>query len=311
MSSRGTTAPSARRLAIINDLVFPVLANLDGDGKIQNADRFNPFYIYKADDYVNILCYTDDRTGDPEEPDTSLSDLLELKADFSFLDNRTNLPSALGSYPVNAVPLVSLGGDQVDNDGDWVANDALIDLDDDGVMDFPEPFVDENGNGGFDPGETFVDRNGNGLCDCPGGTGTAFDLNLDSADPDEHGFYEVRLLASGDAGLYNEVVKGFQLLDPVTDPTGMTNFGEIFNLPVPMSVRDTYVDQTTLYTDDDPPFTCEVDEVAPTVAKVTELYSLERLDRGLGPAEQPDSADRPGLSPGALLQLQDGDAQRQ
>jgi hypothetical protein len=257
---------------ILNDRVLPVLFLVDG--AIANADRFDPPQIYKLADYVNILLMANDQIGDPAAPDTALSDLLDITADFTQLDNRTTLPSSLGSHPVNAVPLVSMGADEVDNDGDWVADDVTIDLDTDGVMDFPEPYFDENGNGVFDPGETFVDKDDDDLCDCVGGLGDDYDLNLDSADPDEHGFYEVRLLASGDADRYNDVVKGFQLLDPVTDPNGQTSFGDMHDLPVLFDVHDTYLDQTTQYDEASAPFTCEVDEVPPTVAKVNELYSL-------------------------------------
>jgi len=257
---------------ILNDRVLPVFYL--ADDVIPNADRFDPPQIYKLADYVNILLQANDQVGDPAAPDTALSDLLAITADFTHLDDRTTLPSSLGSHPVDAVPLVSMGSDEVDNDGDWVADDATIDLDTDGVMDFPEPYFDENGNGVFDPGETFVDRDGDDLCDCVGGTGDDYDLNLDSADPDEHGFYEVRLLASGDEDRYNDVVKGFQLLDPVTDPNGQTSFGEMFDLPVLFDVHDVYLDQTTEYTETEAPFLCEVDEVPPTVAKVNDLYSL-------------------------------------
>ena len=257
-------------LAIINDIVSPIFAL---SSPLPNADRFNPYQIYKADDYVNILLKAYDMVNDAD-PDSALSDLLAITADFSHLDDRDVLPAALGGDSIHAVPLVSLGYDEVDNDGDWVANDPAIDLDDDGVMDFPEPYFDENANGVFDPGETFFDVDGDDLFDGPGGSGDNYDLNLDSADPDEHGFYEIRLLAAGDEDLYNDVVKGFQVLDPVTDPAGFENFGEIQDIPVPMIVTDTYLDATTEYDEDDPPFSCEMDEVAPTVSKITELYTL-------------------------------------
>lgn len=264
-------------LPILNDIVAPDFLLVDG--AIQHADRFNPPQIYKAEDYVNILLKAVDHYA---EEDTALSDLLAITADFTNLDDRDALPAGLGGHPLLGVPLVSLGYDELDNDGDWVANDPTIDLDDDGVMDFPEPFVDENGNGVFDLGETFVDLDGDDQCDCIGGSGDDFDLNLDSADPDEHGFYEIRLLATGDADRWNDVIKGFRVLDPVTDPEGQTNFGEILDIPVPFSVTDTYLDTEFEYQEEDAPFLCEMDEVPPTVSKVTELYQRDGFTGAAG-----------------------------
>jgi len=239
------------------------------------ADRFNPYQIYKAGDFVNLLVLANDRVGDPAGPTAAYSDLLEVFADMSTMDDREALPVELGSHPVDAVPLVSLGADEIDNDGDWDADDDAIDRFEpaDDEMNFPEPYFDENGDGGFTPGETFVDRNLNDLFDGPGGSGNEYDLNLDSADEDEHGWYEVRLLPAGEEGRYNDAEKGFQLLDPVTDPDGMVALGEILDVPLLFALHDVYLDHTFAYTADAPPYTAELDEVAPTVSKLTELWN--------------------------------------
>ena len=288
------------------DIVLPTFV----EGKV--LDLFNPYNIYKADDYVNIIMKADDRTGDPESPTSALSDMLEIYADFTGADDREELVTTFGTFSVNLIPMGwrvdegdvdnydfpddddvplmmgALGGDEFDNDSDWEANNPGIDLDDDGDMDFPEPYVDEDGSGSFTPGETFYDRDGDDLCDCWAwdGDDREYDLNLDSVDPDEHGWYEVRLLAEADIeDSIHDWVKGFQVTDPVTDPTGMEDFGEILDIPVPFSIRDVYLDATTDLNEDTTPFLLEMDEVAPTVAKITEFYTAPAFDEAAGPGE--------------------------
>lgn len=239
---------------------------------IRYADRFSPLQIYTEGSFVNILLKAYDGTdADPE----ALSDLMEIYADFSEINDGA---AVTGVPDITMTPFVSLGADQKDNDGDWEAEDPASDVDLDSVMDFPEPYFDEDGDGLFTPGETFVDVDGNGLCDAPrtGGVDPAtveYDLMLDSADEDEHGFYEIQLTAD-----FNDVTKGFPIEDAVTDPT--MGFGELFDLEVFVTVQDTTYDMTTAYDglDEDPAFFCEVDEVAPTESEIQGL----QVTGGLG-----------------------------
>jgi len=269
---------------ILVDTVEPTLALWNdalGRDVVRYADRFNPLQIYTEGDYINILLQAHDGvTGNA----LARSGLMEITADFSEVNVSA---SVTGVADVTAVPFVSLGADQIDNDGDWVAMDPAIDRNLNGVMDFPEPYFDEDGDGLYTPGETFIDRNNNGWCDAPRGdgagnpvadpAGVVYDLNLDSADPEEHGWYEIQLTAD-----YNDLTKGFPLEDAVTDPT--LGFGELFNLEVFITVADTTMDLTTAYdgVDEDPAFYCEVDEVAPSVVKITELQVTGGL--GIDPA---------------------------
>ena len=269
-------------IPILRDTIAPLLRL--HEGRLPHADRFNPFRIYRAEDHVNVLLRAHDMSH-LAPSDSALSDLLEITADFSHLDERVTLPPELGGDSIHAVPFVSLGYDFVDNDGDWVPNDPLIDLNDDGVMDFPEPYVDENADGSFTPGETFVDVNGNDIYDGPGGSGHSYDMNLDSTDPHEHGWYEIRLLAPGDGDRHQDVVKGFRVLDPVTDPNGIENFGEIQDIPVPIRIVDPDFDAVTEYGAATPVFACEMDEVPPTISRVTELYALPALEAPSNPAD--------------------------
>lgn len=273
---------SATSEDITVDTVDPtiVLWNNGTNDVIRYADRFNPLQIYTEGSYVNILCQAYDGVdGDA----TALSDLMEIYADFSEINEGA---AVTGVPDVTMVPFVSMGADAKDNDGDWVAEDPASDVDLDSVMDFPEPYFDEDGDGLFTPGETFVDVDGNGLCDAPrtGGVDPAaveYDLMLDSADPDEHGFYEIQLTAD-----FNDVTKGFPIEDAVTDPT--MGFGELMMLEVFVSVVDTTYDATTAYdgVDEDPAFFCEVDEVAPTECEIAELQVTGGL--AIDPATVPN-----------------------
>lgn len=270
---------SATSEDILVDSVEPTVnlwTNPGGQDVIQYADRFNPLQIYTEGDYINILLQAYDGVDGVA---TALSDLMEIHADFSQVNEGA---SVSGVADVTQTPFTSMGADQIDNDGDWEAEDPASDRDLDGVMDFPEPYFDEDGDGVFTPGETFVDLNANGWCDAPrtGGVdpaGVEYDLLLDSADEDEHGFYELQLTAD-----YNDLTKGFPLEDAVTDPT--MGFGELFDLEVWVTVADTTMDLATAYdgVDEDPAFYCEVDEVAPTVSKITELQVTGGL--GIDPA---------------------------
>ncbi|MCK4303461.1 MAG: hypothetical protein KAY24_04420, partial [Candidatus Eisenbacteria sp.] len=268
---------------IINDIVAPSLT-VDGTGALVNADRFNNFQVYTKNNYLNILALAKD--GTPAAAG-ALSDLLTIMADFTEVDSATTPTTAQGDL-VSAVPLVGLGGDQVDNDGDWVAHDLGIDLNDDGVRDYPEPYFDENGDGLFTPGETFFDRDGDLKCDSPrtgvvpGAEGDAdivYDLNLDSADPDERGWYEVQQWSSAPDSSNCHVTKGFKLRYPITDANLVTNFGEIDDAPVNITVWDstfavglTYADTSTASPAIGAAFKCRIDEVPPTISKLTELF---------------------------------------
>jgi len=252
---------------------------VNGNGVIPNADRFQPYQIYTKDDYINILGLIYD--GTPGTP-TALSDLLTITADFTDTDYYVTYTTG---DSVNAIPFVGLGGDQVDNDGDW--DDDYMPMGfpgnlgtSNGVMDFPEPYKDEDGNGWYTPGEEFIDVNGNGLCDAPrsanGATDPAnltYDWNLDSADEDEHGYYQISLSAS--AADSANVVKGFKLRDPRTDPTGMQQMGTRFDVPVILAVSDAMLDTTVVYNGinagEEPVFLCKLDEAEPSVSKITTI----------------------------------------
>ncbi|MBD3237175.1 MAG: hypothetical protein GF330_10750 [Candidatus Eisenbacteria bacterium] len=271
-------------IPIDNDVVTPTLLSINVDGHIDidgdgdaDGDLFDPYRIYKAEDYINILVQLDDQVGDPAAPTSALSDLLTATADFTAVD----MAATYSGEDTDAIPLVSMGADGIDNDGDWDDTSGNGTLDGNGVMDRPEPFFDEDGSGTYEPGETFVDLDDDGLCDCPGGSDNDYDYHLDSADPDEHGWYEIQL----DEDAYNDVTKGFQLLDPITDEFGMENFAEIFDLPVGMTVIDTDYEMTSLFEDDDAPFRCEVDEAEPSVVYMRGLYNLG------GYTTVPDPAD--------------------
>ena len=281
-----TLYPSAEYLGdfsqttpIINDIVPPTIAIAAED--LVHPDRFNPFRMYKKDDYINILVRAyDGATGYPE----ALSDLLNVWADFSEIDERILIPPELGGFYVDSIPFVSLGYDQRDNDGDW--DDTSPNTSNgNGVMDFPEPYCDENGDGYFTPGETFLDADSDGMCDAPHGPGGAgdpwhaeYDWYLDCTDPDEHGWYEIQLLTDvpyWDEHAHSNVDKGFCIADPVTDPAGLQGPPVAHNLPVGMGVHDGDLDVVTAYTTSDSIlFRCKLDEQAPSIAHITELYSL-------------------------------------
>ncbi len=273
--------------------------NAGGGTLVEFADRFNPYQMYTQNDYINFLVKIFDGSpivGSIAE-DEALSDLLTLNADFTMADYR----AVAGTDSVNAIPFVALGADSTDNDGDW--DDTSPNAGNgNGIMDFPEPYKDEDGNGWYTSGEEFIDRNGNGLCDAPrdaaGATDPAdlvYDWNLDSTDPDEHGWYEIRLTATeGDlAGTWAagdadsaDVVKGFRLVDPISDPTGQQHLGTRFGVPVYLQVADAMLDTTVVYNGvnagEDPVFLMKIDEAVPTVSKITTIQRPSGL--GVDPA---------------------------
>ncbi len=270
--------PGVSSCPIIIDNEGPTVM-VNPDGVIPNADRFQPYQVYTKDEYINILGMIYD--GTPGTP-TALSDLLTITADFTDTDYYVTYTTG---DSVKAIPFVGLGGDQIDNDGDW--DDDYMPMGfpgnlgtSNGVMDFPEPYKDEDGNGWYTPGEEFIDVNSNGLCDAPrsanGATdpvGLTYDWNLDSADEDEHGFYQISLSAS--AADSANVVKGFKLRDPRTDPTGMNQMGTRRNVPVILSVTDAMMDTTVVYNGvnagEEPVFLCKLDEAEPSVSKITTI----------------------------------------
>lgn len=287
---------------ILNDIhgVWLVLDDGNGTGAtdddlILHPDRFNPHRRYTANEHINCLVKAEDGVLSGGGSIGAMNDLLVLTADFSVVDNRTNLDATLGGDPLTEVRFQSLGRDSLDNDGDW--DDTSPNTGNgNGDMDWPEPYKDEDGNGYFTPGEWFQDNNGNGLCDAPHGAGGAgdpaaivYDWYLDCTDEDEHGWYEVQLLTatqytgsvSGDSTCYVDVDKGFQLLDPVTDPTALGPEGGWVLKNLPFAVQDTVNDAAMVYDEtaatNDPPMAVMIDEVPVTETKIDELMTLATL----------------------------------
>jgi hypothetical protein len=217
-------------------------------------DPWNPYRIYNQGDYVNLRLLATDAMMDtvpvppptgPTAPDltnpNARNALLHVWADFSRLDNTGgDAYTAITGFgtPRDSIELVSLGADQVDNDGDWrgytesngtagyqvgeaLNNDVGLDGipgtrdrgEGDGLPTFGDPYVDENGDGSFTPGETFLDR-----VNKP--TGGAFAIrdpgepNLDSQDSDEFGWYELRNTTANTIGT---VKQGYVLANPNID----------------------------------------------------------------------------------------------
>ena len=287
---------------ILNDIhgVWLVLADGNGTGAtdddlILHPDRFNPHRRYTANEHINCLVKAEDGVLSNGGSIGAMNDLLVLSADFSVYDNRTALAAALGGDALTAVEFKSLGRDSLDNDGDW--DDTSPNAGNgNGDMDYPEPYKDEDGDGYFTEGEWFQDNNGNGLCDAPHGAGGAgdpaaivYDWYLDCTDEDEHGWYEIQLLTAaqysgsvaGDSTCFMDVDKGFQLLDPVTDPTGLGPEGGWVLKNLPFTVQDTVMDAAMVYDEtaatNDPPMSAMIDEVPVTETKIDELMTLAAL----------------------------------
>jgi hypothetical protein len=206
-------------------------------------DPWNPYRIYNAGDYVNLrLLATDafqDSLGGAGTNLNAKSALLHIWADFTRLDGTAlNLNPAGFTTPADSIELISLGADQVDNDGDWrrytesngtagyQVGEALNDdvgLDGipgtrdrgegDGLPTYGDPYVDENGDANYDAGETFLDR-----FNKPAGGAFAIrdpgEPNLDSQDPDEFGWYELR---NNTANTIGTIKQGYVLANPNVD----------------------------------------------------------------------------------------------
>lgn len=248
---------------IIYDRQYPeILADTATPYPDYVFDPWNPYRIYNDGDYVNIRLLANDGymtcvAPVPGALNTARSSLLHIWADFSNLDLTNGNITGFGT-PADSVVFTSLGADQVDNDGDWenftdldgngdwdpgeplnddVGLDGVDGSNDpgegDGLMTFGDPYVDENADGGFDPGETFLNRkttaqgsSGNYIFD-PG------EPNLDSQDPDEFGWYELR---SSSASVRGTVLQGYPLNNP--NPTAAL---DPFT-PVPIYVSDNGID---------------------------------------------------------------------
>ncbi|MCB9464834.1 MAG: hypothetical protein H6682_14165 [Candidatus Eisenbacteria bacterium] len=226
-------------------------------------DPWNPYRIYNDGDYVNIRLLANDGFQDcllPTPgggPVSARSSLLHIWADFTNLDMTAGNITGFGT-PADSILFTSLGADNVDNDGDW---DTFTDIDGngtwdpgeplnddvgldgvggtndpgegDGEMTFGDPYVDENGDGGYDPGETFLNVN----TTADGSSGDyIFDPgepDLDSQDPDEFGWYELR---STSASVRGTVLQGYPLNNPNPE-AALDPF-----TPVPIYVSDNGID---------------------------------------------------------------------
>ena len=227
-------------------------------------DPWNPYRIYNDGDYVNIRLLATDGFVDcvgpvPGAPDPARSALLHIWADFTQLDLTAGNITGFGT-PADSVLFTSLGADNIDNDGDWtnftdldgngewdpgedlnddVGLDGIDGTNDpgegDGLMTFGDPYVDENGSGSFEPGETFLnvkttaDGSSGDLIFDPG------EPNLDSQDPDEFGWYELR---SSSASVRGTVLQGY----PVNNPNPDAALDPY--TPVPIYISDNGIDGT-------------------------------------------------------------------
>jgi hypothetical protein len=265
------------------------------DNKIKPFDPWNPFRIYNDQDYINIRLLASgllDYNGDGV-PDSTSNALLSIWADFTQVDMQEGDIANFGT-PADSIWFVSLGADQIDNDGDWdeVADDVGLDGlpgtndpgEDDDLPTFGDPFIDFNGNGVWDEGETFLDivnasPDQQGIFN-PG------EPNLDCNDWDEFGWYEIRSTMA-ELNEQGDIRQGYPVVEPVTMQDG---FQELFNLPVVLHLEDNGIGTTF---DDSPPdptadrsmeqfatfnggdpkrrFILELDDVVPSVAEFSSL----------------------------------------
>ncbi len=213
----GAIASESGATAIRND------RDLDNLYAATFRDPLNALQRYSPGDTVRILGAAVDTAGPQSDgivvPSmTFKSDLLALSADFRGFSTRAGSDS---------VVFISLGANKNDEDNDWLDNgptrfDGTV-ISGNGIKDYPEPYVDENGNGQYDCGETFVDYSG------PGYTANIYDYgdsNLDSNDPEEHGWYYAEYwIDPNDATL-------------VPDPDGGDNFAVFENVNIPVRILD-------------------------------------------------------------------------
>jgi hypothetical protein len=254
-------------------------------------DPLNTLHRYSPGDTVRVLGAVTDTAGTPDVAIATSgihkSDLLAVSADFRGFSTRAGSDS---------VVFISLGANQNDEDNDWVDNggtrfdNTSIGFND--VKDYPEPYVDENGDGVYNCGETFVDYAGAGY------TTKIYDIgdgNLDSNDPNEHGWYYVEYwIDPNDATL-------------VADPDGGDNFAVLNDVNIPVRILDNGItsqaalDQLSSelpgqanrapmsYTTDlsldhltnsalDSTFVATLDALAPTVSEISYLEKQTSLD---------------------------------
>jgi FlgD Ig-like domain len=269
--SAGVFSTSA--LQILNNTIDPTLTLTAN--RIVRPDRFNPYQIYTDGDYINILLEAyDSATGTAQQ---GKSDLLMVTGDFTHVDDRTAYDESGNTDPIAAMIFTALGGDQIDNDGDW-DDTGFGTANGNGDMDFPEPYFDENKNGTYDQGETFGDTDGDLMFDGPNGSGVDYDTNLDSADPDEHGYYEVALSNVAANADSSNVKKGFHVTDPATVPDGVGGFVELIDAPIYITLENEDFDRLGEYTSAaNPPVEVEIDQNPPTVSEITLLRVLPTL----------------------------------
>ena len=188
----------------------------------QIFDPWNPYQVYNAGDYLNIRLRLDDRINATGAAG-GRNDCADVWADFSRIDSTGVIPAGFSETPEH-ITFYGLGRDRKDNDGDWWAlyvraptttrstwgsteSPSRVTGEDDGKPTAGDPYVDENGNGSYDPGETFLDVvNQTGIS----GVWDPGEPNLDSLDPDEKGWYEVR---SNTRTTWGTVSQGFPLVE--------------------------------------------------------------------------------------------------
>ncbi|HEX7880033.1 MAG TPA: hypothetical protein VF720_11520, partial [Candidatus Eisenbacteria bacterium] len=255
-------------------------------------DPLNSLRRYSPGDTVRVLGAVTDTAGTPDvayfPPGIHKSDLLAISADFRGFSTRAGSDS---------VVFISLGANQNDEDNDWIDNgstrfdNTVIAFNN--VKDYPEPYVDENGDGVYNCGETFVDYSAAGY------TAKIYDIgdqNLDSSDPEEHGWYYVEYwIDPNDATL-------------VADPDGGDNFATLNDVNIPVRILDNAItsqnalnqlsddidatlnDRTLMsFTTDlsldhltntalDSAFVATLDALAPTVSEISYLEKQTSLD---------------------------------
>ena len=255
-------------------------------------DPINALRLYSPGDTVRILGAATDTAGaavGPIDPTgRHKSDLLALSADFRAFSTKAGSDS---------VVFISLGANKNDEDNDWIDDGSVsfnnTALAGNAARDYPEPYVDENGNGIYDCGETFADYTGAAYSSKIRDAG---DSNLDSNDPNEHGWYYVEYwIDPADATL-------------VPDPDGGDNFAVFKDVPIPVRILDNALTaqadmdhlsadvdrapaRATMTFDSDQsldhltntglesPFVATIDALAPTVSEISYLAHMTSLSQ--------------------------------